>query len=301
MKPERVRLPRTIEWLARLPLCGEPELAELLGVDAIDARHLVHELVGRGWVESIEPGSPELELRRLACIRDEALPALAAALDLAPADVLRAVPVQLKDTLDRVARAEITSGMNRLFAGIAAAVRRSGTAELVDARSLPLTVPVGERWWLPVTEGYGCLRSGNLWAPFLVAWDRARAPDLYRRRRVAAWSTGRAGVVPRWGADGLPPILVVCPSHRELRVWEQALLRRSDDGSAVQLDALLTTREQLLEHGPGGAVWQVPAEDHAVPLVERLGWGAAPPVAPVCLPDEIDGLAERRRIAGLQR
>ena len=70
------RLARTLEWIARPPLCGEPDLAGLLGIDAIDARHLVHELARRGWVESIEPGSPEIELRRLACIREEALPAL---------------------------------------------------------------------------------------------------------------------------------------------------------------------------------------------------------------------------------
>lgn len=287
------RLARTLEWIARLPLCGDRELAGLLGVDPIDARHLVHELAKRGWVESIEPGSPELELRRLACVREEALPALAAALDLRPADVPRRAPVRLKDTLDRVSRVEITAGVNRLLGGVAANVRRSGVAELVDARSLPLAVPAGERWWLPATEGYGCLRAGNLWAPFFVAWDRAGAPDLHRRRRVAAWSAACGPVALRWGAEGLPPILVVCPSWRELRVWEQALLRRGEDGAVDGLDVLLTTRDQSKANGPGGAVWHAPGTEQAALLVERLGWGGVPQVPPICLPALIDGMPER--------
>jgi hypothetical protein len=293
MRPDGTRPARTLEWIARLPLCGEPELAGLLGADPIDVRHLVHELATRGWVESMVPGSPELELRRLSLVRDEAVPALAAALDLAPADVPRRAPVRLKDVLNRVSRVEITAGVNGFLANLASSLRRSGIAELVDARSLPLAAPVGERWWLPTIEGYGCLRAGNLWAPFLVAWDRAGASDLYRRRRVAAWSTALATTARDWSADGLPPILVVCPSLRELRVWEQALLRRTDNGAPDQIEGLLTTRDELKAHGPCGGVWRTPDADRAVSLVERLGWGEAPALLPLELPDELDGLPEQ--------
>jgi hypothetical protein len=293
VKPEGPRLARTLEWIARLPLCGDRELAGLLGIDSIDARHMVHELARRGWVESVEPGSPELELRRLACVRDEALPALAAALALTPADVPRRAPVRLKDTLDRVSRVEVTAGVNGLLGDLAGDLRGSRIAELADARSLPLAVPARERWWLPATEGYGCLCAGNLWAPFLVAWDRASAPDLHRRGRVAAWSAASAAVETHWGAAGLPAILLVCPSPRELGVWEQAFVRRLDGGAADRLDVLLTTREELRAQGPAGAVWRAPGTEQAALLVERLGWGGAPPVPPVCLPDLIDGLPEQ--------
>ena len=288
-----MRLARTLEWIARLPLCGESELADLLGNDPIDARHLVHELARLGWVESIEPGSPELELRRLACVRDEALPALAAALDLTPAAVPRRAPVRLKDTLDRVARLEITGGVNRFLGDLASDLRRSGIAELADARSLPLAVPARERWWLPGIDGYGCLRSGNLWAPFLVAWDRAGAPDLHRRRRFAAWSAASVAVATHWGAAGLPAILLVGPSSRELGAWEQVLARRADSGAADRIDVLLTTREELRAHGPDGAVWRARRTDQAVLLVEGLGWGGAPPAPLICLPDVIDGVVEQ--------
>jgi hypothetical protein len=288
VKQEDARLARALEWIARLPLGGEPELAGLLGLDQGDARQLAHELARHGWVESIEPGSPELELRRLLFVREEAVPALAHALGLAPRDVMRALPVRLKDTLDRVARVEITAGVSRFFGDLASDLRLSGVTRLADARSLPLALPAAERWWLPRAEGYGCLRAGTLWAPFLVAWDRAASPDLHRRRRVAAWPAAAAAVARHWGADGLPPILVVSPSEQALLVWERALVGREDDGAAGRLDVLLTTREELRARGPGGAVWRAPGCDGGALLVEQLGWGGAPPVTPLFLPEAID-------------
>jgi hypothetical protein len=87
--------------------------------------------------------------------------------------------------------------------------------------------------------------------------------------------------------------LLVCPAPQELRVWEQALSHRTDGGAADRLDILLTTREELRAHGPGGAVWQEPGTDQALLLVERLGWGGVPPVPPVCLPDVIEGMPEQ--------
>ncbi|MEZ4503156.1 MAG: hypothetical protein R3C39_11065 [Dehalococcoidia bacterium] len=272
------RLVQALAWIARLPLCGDPELAGLIGVDGHDARRLIHELARRGWVETVEPGSPELELRRLAFVREDAIPALAAALCLDPAEIAGALPVRLRDTLERITRVEITVGVNRVLAGLAADVQRSGLAELADARSLPLALPPPERWWLPLVEGYGCLRAGPLHAPFLLAWDRAAAPNLYRRRRVAAWFAASAAVARHWGAEGLPPVLVVCPSTRVLRVWEEALSKQYDTEGA-QLEVLLATREQLRSQGPGAATWRSPGRTQASPLVELIGWGQVPPVA----------------------
>jgi len=301
MRRDLGRLPRTLVWLARLPLCGEPELARLLGVDEHAARRETHELAKRGWVESIEPGSPELELRRLSFVREEALPTLATALGVALADLPRALPVRLKDTLDRLARVEITAGVNRFFADLAADVRTSALAELVDARSLPLAVSAPERWWPPGVVGYGCLRAGNLYAPLLVTWDRAAAPDLQRRRRVAAWSAARTAVARRWGAEGLPPILVVCPSERELSVWEQAILRQQEDGGVGRMDVLLTTGEELTRHGAGETSWRVPGRSQMESLMERLGWGTPPPVTRVRMPVSFDALPEPpRRTASIR-
>ncbi|MPZ99099.1 MAG: hypothetical protein GEU80_07120 [Dehalococcoidia bacterium] len=298
MKRNTAHLVRSLGWIARLPLCGEREVAGLLGVDEHDARHLIHELVKDGWVETVEAGSPELELRRLAFVREPAIPALAAAFGLPPDDLIRAVPLRLRGTLERVTRVEITVGVNRLFADLATDLRASGAVELADARSLPLAVSAREHWCLPATDGYGCLRAGTHWAPFLVAWDRAAAPDLYRRRRVVAWSRARAAVVQRWSADRLPPLLVVCPSGRELRVWERALTARDDDGPSAYLNVLVTTRDELHAHGAGGAIWRESGGGPPGLLVERLGWGGAPPLTPVEMPDALDGVPAPPRRTG---
>ena len=282
-------LTRAIEWIARLPLCGEPELAGLLDVDEYRARRLIHELAKRGWIETLEPGSPELELRRLAAVREEALPALAAALCLDPAQLAGLLPVRASDTLERVTRVATTVGVNRFIAALATDSRQSGLAELIDGRSLPLALPPSERWWLPRTDAYGCLRAGPLHGPFFLAWDRAAAPDLFRRRRAAAWSAARTAVSQHWGAEGLPPLLVICPTTRELRVWEQALAK-GDQTEGTRLEVALTTREQLRIHGAGGCAWQRPDRTSAGLLLEAVGWGQAPPIPAVWLAETVDEL-----------
>ncbi len=301
MRDETARLARSLAWIARLPLCGEPELAGLLGVDEYDARRLIHLLSERGWVETVAAASPELQPRRLAVLRDEAVPALAAACGRDLASLAGAAPVRPRDLSTRVARLEITACVNRFAADLADDLESSGIAQLADARSLPLALPRAERWWLPGTEGYGCLRSGPIHAPFLVAWDRAAAPDVHRRRRLAGWFAASARVDRRWGTEGLPPVLVICPSPRERRVWEEALAKRDGAGSGC-LDLLLTTREELHAAGAGDARWWRPGRAPA-PLVEQVGWGEAPTLDAVRIERALDDCTPppRRTGASLSR
>ena len=175
-------------------------------------------------------------------------------------------------------------------------LRAPGIAQLADARSLPLAVPPAERWWLPGTEGYGCLRSGPLHAPFLVAWDRASAPDVHRRRRLAGWIAASARVDRRWGREGLPPVLVICPSAREWRVWEDALAKRDGAGPGC-LDLLFTTREELHAAGADDARWWRPGRALA-PLVEQLGWGKAPALDAVRIARALDDCTPPPRRSG---
>lgn len=274
-----------LSWIARLPLCGERELAALLGIDVRDAGALVHRLTQGSWVGTVEPGSPELELRRLAFVREEAAPALADAFGIAANELAAGLPVRLRDTIERLARVEITAGVNGFLSGIAAAVRRDRLGELVHARSLPLAVPAARRWWLPGANGYGCLRAGSLWAPFLVAWDRTSAPDVHRRRRVAAWSTIRAKANP--GSAAALPLLLVCPSLRQVHVWETAVAVHHARGLPLP-ELWLTTRKELHAPGSDGAVWRRPGRDRAVPLVEALSWGATPAIRAFAVPRSLD-------------
>lgn len=272
-----------IDWLARLPLCGEQELAGLLGFHEHDARRLTYELSRRGWVESVEPCSPELELRRRYIIRVCAVPLLSRV--IASAGVAGHFPVRLQDVVRRLGRPEITTGVNRLVSDLAGALRKFHLAELADARSLPLSCPPHERWWLPGVDGYACLRAGQLWAPFFIVWDRASAPDTHRRARVAAWSRACAGVGQHWSADGLPLVLVVCPSSREEGIWEHALAKQQATSDAPAPSMLVTTREALRARGVGGATWRLADHPVAAPLVELLGWGTEPAIVAPRVPE----------------
>ena len=287
MRRHEALLAPALEWLARLPLCGDRELGGLLGIDERDARRLIHELTRRGWLDSIEPGSPELDRRRRAFVREEALVGLDAASDAPPDDLVRRWPVRRRDVLERATRVEITAGVNRLLAELAATVTNRGLAELADARSLPLAAAPPDRWWLPGVHGYGCLRAGSLHAPFLIAWDRAAAPEIHRRRRVAAWVAASAAATRCWGGQGLPPLLVVCPSSRERRVWEDTLSRH-EEHDARRFDVLLTTQNELSARGSAGPVWARPGRHESELLVELLGWSAAPPLPSCRLPESLD-------------
>ncbi len=296
MRDEAARLARALEWIVRLPFCGDRELAGLLGVDEHDARRLIHLLSARGWVETVPAASPELQPRRLAVLRGAAVPALAAACGEDRVPLASAAPVRPGDLSRRLAALEITARVNRFLADLADGLESSGIARLDDARSLPLALARAECWWLPGVEGYGCLRAGSLHAPFLVAWDRAAAPDVHRRRRLGGWSAASGSAGRRWGREGLPPVLVICPSAREVRVWEDALARR-DGASPGHLEVMLATRRELQTTGAGGARWWRPGRAPA-PVAEQLGWGDAPVVREVRIDRALDDCAPPPRRSG---
>lgn len=147
-----VRAARALEWIVRLPLLGEPELASLLGIDEADAPGLRLALDRRGWTEWFVPGSAALRPRRLSFVREAAASDLAGVLGIERAALPAHVPARRRDLLDRIVRVEITAGVNRFFAELAAAPGVPGV-ELADARSLPLARPPRQRWWLPGVEG----------------------------------------------------------------------------------------------------------------------------------------------------
>lgn len=270
-------LARVLGWLARLPLCGESELAGLLGGHHLDMRRLAHELALRGWVESVEPGSPELERRRRYFVRWQAAPTFAGVTGCSKPP--QHYPMRRQDILKRLARFETVIGVNRLLADLATHARRSGRCELSDARSLPVALPPRERWWLPATEAYGCLRDGRLWSPFMVAWDRVAAPNRHRQTRLDTWTKARNSVARHWGADGLPPVLVVCPSPAATMAWERNWRARAEGGGPQPPGLLLAIRDDFLTQGIDGPVWRRPGDREPEPLLEQLGWGSEPPFA----------------------
>ncbi|GMU40684.1 MAG: hypothetical protein AMXMBFR23_15500 [Chloroflexota bacterium] len=293
MTDQPQRATQAIGWLLRQPFHGEREVGRLLGCAEHDARHLLQELTRRGCVDWVEPGSPDLERRRRYFVTEDAVAAWCAAREVPIATLAQVVPVGRNDLLRRIASIEVTAGVNHLCAALADELRRAGHAELVDARSLPLGGPAAARWWLPGVDGYGCLRAGRLSAPFLVVWDRAAAPDVHRRRRAGFWRREAAKVRGHWGRAGLPPLLIVCRTMREVAVWRGALTDQAD-GETPPLGAYFTTRPALREHGAAGPIWQS-ATSEAGRLIGLLGWGPEPPAPALPLVDVLADLEPRGR------
>ena len=278
MKDEPLMMTQAVGWLLRQPFNGEREVGWLLGIAEHDARHLLHELRLRGRVDWIDPGSPDIQRRRRYFVTEAAIAAWCAARETSVSTLAQVVPAGRNDLLRRIASIEVTTRVNRLCAELAAGLR-NGDHELIDARSLPLGGPPAARWWLPGVDAYGCLRVGRRYAPFLVAWDRTAAPDIHRRQRAALWRREAAKVRGHWGLVGLPPVLVACPTVREIAFWRRALADEAD-GPRPPLAAFFTTRWALEEHGAAGPIWQSTAGE-AGRLVEQVGWGPEPPVPPL--------------------
>ncbi|MDP2674620.1 MAG: replication-relaxation family protein [Dehalococcoidia bacterium] len=289
---------RAVHWLLRLPFLGTEEMSLLLGVDEGAAGRVLAHLDSLGWVEWVVPGSPELGRRRLFVLTEAALPGVAAALGATEGELAGSYPVGCRETLLRLARLETTVGLNCTFAELAAALSRDIEVDLADARSLPWAVRGTARRWPPEVEAYGCLRWGPWFAPFFVAWDRAGAPAIHRRKRVAGWYAFRdSNSANPWGGDGLPPVVLVCPGEREAQQWARSVLASADRRGCPPL-SVVTARAGAVFADPLGPIWRRVDGIRGALLCERLRWVPQSAVeagdpAPVCGDLEVGEISAR--------
>lgn len=242
------RLIEALAWIVRLPPLGDFELARLMGIGEIDARHLRTELDRRGWVEWIGPRVAGLdERRRAAFLRAEALADLGTCSGFAAEEIARRAPVREADVLARIPRIATVTAVNWLLSGLAAELRERGEMTLMDACSLP--VASTKRWWPHGVDAYGVIRGGRGAARFFVTWDRAGSPDLHRRIRVRSWAAESKSADPSL-------ILVVCADAHAQRLWD-AELRRHAEREGMP-DVRLTTAQEILAAGPRAAIWSIP-------------------------------------------
>ncbi|MDP2950540.1 MAG: replication-relaxation family protein [Chloroflexota bacterium] len=265
-------LARALLWLGRLPFLEEEGLAALLGVDRFVAQRALASLGEAGWTDWVVPASPELDARRFYYLTEAGVDALARAMGADREDVESRYAVSRRELLARVARVETAAALNAFFADMAEVVREDEEVTLEDARSLPWTRCPGGRWWPPGVEAYGALRSGCWRAPFFVAWDRAGAPMAHRRMRVAGWYAYLASERNPWGVEGLPPILMVCPSEREATQWGLAVESSADRRRIAPLAVYIGTASEIFGLGALGAVWRRPDGQRRATLVDRLRW-----------------------------
>jgi hypothetical protein len=271
VRPDPIGLQaKTLDWLSRLPLLGAYDLGLLLGIPERDASRLLYNLETLHWVEAVTAPSPELDAERFYALSTRAVTNLAARLGLAEAELEAQFPVSKREVMLRVARVETTVGLNRLAAELAEAARNDREIELGDFRSLPRR-RAARAFWPPEVEGFGWLRSGSTYAPFFVAWDRAAAPNVHRRKRVSAWYAFREAEHV-WGRDDIPPILVLCPSEAEIAQWAQAVLASADRRVVRPVRVLLSAIDEVVSKGPFEAIWRRVGGTVRAPLAERLAW-----------------------------
>ncbi len=307
---------RALECVARLPLLGDRELGQLLGVSEHEALSLRRELERLGWVEWVMPDSAQIQPRRRAFLRPEAVPELAALLGRPPGEITARLAVRRSDVLAGIAAMEAAVGVNALLVGLA---RESGWrgAALADGRRLPADRrdlpraggagpgepgrrPSARDFWYPGgVAAYGCLRWGGRVAPFFVAWDRAGTPAWQRRNLLRGWARFRFSENP-WGPGGLPPVVIAAAGGAELAQWRDAA-RWRESRAGEPLPLVLATVPELASAGPGGAIWRTPSDPRRAPLARRLGWrlrGSLPPASrPAAWPAGTAALPRREAAA----
>ncbi|HWO73946.1 MAG TPA: hypothetical protein VNN21_10350, partial [Dehalococcoidia bacterium] len=267
-----------IDWIGRLPLLGPFDLSRLLGLGEREARSLLSGLHHGGWLESLQVESPDLEPGRVYALSRQGVQALAAALGLSPRELEVAFPAAETELAQRLGRVEITVGVNRFAAELVAALDREEAIELEDLRALPSRRP-SWAWWPADVQAYGCLRAREIVAPFFVAWDRAGAPTAHRRKRFGSWSSFRDSE-QSWGRDGMPSILIVCPSEKETFEWGRAVLASADRRSSKPLPVLLTEVNAVFAADPLEEVWRRAGDLQESSLTDLLAWRWSMPQEP---------------------
>ena len=267
--------------MARLPLLSDLELARLLGSGEPEARALRLALERSGWLERVVVREPGLAQERRSLLRAEALAEFARLPGAGEPPLAARVPARRGDLLARIVRAGAAARVNRLTADLAAALGEEGVA-LEDARSLPLALRRGERWWPPGVEGYGCLLARSLRAPFFVAWEVEEAPDVHRELRALRWVSPPPAAAGRWGAAGVPPVLLASASAGR-EGWERAVALAAEKAPGRPLPVFTADADEVTAAGPGAAIWRDPVTGSAGRLVELLGWGPRPPFTGLAL------------------
>jgi hypothetical protein len=243
-----------------------------------------------GCVDWIVPSSPEVDGQRFYYLTEGGVDALAQSMGADREAVQSRYAVGRRELLARVARLETVVALNAFFADMAENLQGNEEVSLEQARSVPWTRCRGDRWWPPGLEAYGSLRSGCWRAPFFVAWDRAGAPMAHRRARVAGWYAYLASKGNPWGVEGLPPILVACPSEREPEQWSLPVESSADRRGVAPLAVFMGVASEVFRLGALDAVWRRPDGQRRATLTDRLRWVSevpfeagkqAPPLGPV--------------------
>jgi hypothetical protein len=248
---------QALDWLARLPFLCAYDLSALLSIGETRAQRILSELEGMGWCEWVAASSRELDERRLYVLTE------AAQNRVSELPSARTLPIGRRETLARLQRLETAAGLNRFLRQLAVAAAAHTLVEAVDVQTLPWTATRSSRFWPPDVEAYACFKWQ--WsAPYFIAWDRAAAPAVHRRKRVSGWYAH--ALSRRWQT---PPILVVCPSEREVEEWARAIVISADRRACPPLTVFLATA-RAAQIDPTGEIWRRADGRGLAPLLDLL-------------------------------
>lgn len=259
-----------LTWLLRLPLLGAYELSMLMNEDEDDSRRLLLELSRAGWLDAGTVSSPELEPDRLFSLSAAGLAEMSKATCRQFREPDASLLLHHEDIEEPWARVETTVGINRFLAELVWTAQRTVNLDVVDLRALPRRRAPGA-WWPPGVDAYGCLRVGELVAPFFLAWDRAAAPNFHRRRRLSGWSAFRRQAAVDW-AEEPPTILVLCPNGETSDQWAKSAESAALRSGSAPLSIAITEIEAVFSADPLESVWRPPLSRIEMPLIDLLAW-----------------------------
>ena len=260
-----------LAWIVRLPLLGERELGQLLGVDEEEAVAARRALTRLGWVEWVVPASDQAQPRRRALLRAAAVPALAALLGRPP----RGAPAPLRAQQAGPLLADRGDGGGRGGECAPGRARRAfRRARPSGARARPP----------PAARARGRPSAGSRRARRptpACAWSRPERPSSWRgtgpgRPRRTGGCCWRAG--PSSGRA------LASGAGEARRPFSSPPRARTSSGSGARRPgrvprprgwrprSLLTTVAELEVSGASGAIWRTPDARDPAPLAERLYW-----------------------------
>lgn len=273
-----------LNWLLDLPLLGAYELSMLMDETEDEAKHLLLQLARTGWLDSRTASSPELEPDRLFSISDAGQAEVSRVI---ARDGQAANFILRGEEIDECwARVETTVGINRFFCELVWAASRTVNLQALNLRRLPRRRS-STAWWPAGVDAYGCIRSGELFAPFFLAWDRVAAPVYHRRRRLASWSAFRRHAASSWEWE-LPTILVLCPNGETNGQWAKAVENAAIRSGSAPLPVAIAEIGVVFSADPLESVWRAPLSEVEAPLTELLTWRH--PVPEECSPPLVNDL-----------
>jgi Replication-relaxation len=260
----RTHVDLTFDLVSRHPLLDERQIAALVGVSTVQAKHLQEALVERGWARLLSAPSPSR-----AHLKEQ--PRVVSAVELTPrglrvarrrlllpvgftgrtrGDVRAGTPARF------IAQLAHTVGANSVFVAFAAAarlVRQSGGDDALEVwRS---AAAAGRGGFRP--DGYGCYRRAGTTYGFFLEYDRGTERAAEYASKLATYYRYHDRGSARTEFHGFPTLLFITTRPSAEERFAREAERLAARTPSAPLNVLLTTTALAGSHAEGilGDIW----------------------------------------------